>query len=646
MATSGILVKNAAVSLVNGVYNKYDDDSNGRRWLSSDRLCLMHFTNESIYTNVDVDLDSYVTAEMTTKRYYKRNTLTNEYSPIDLVLSSDKTINDQLGNTKKYLVANSLEDEPRLLTATELALGTSGQRIYWLVDTSSASDNKAEDFYVGPTMLQSVKTIMSRTKEVEVSGNVSVVVRFINLREGEICYAQIDGGQRIYAENGIITTTAPYGLPIQVCIKRVGSETDECTVSTIEHCVDRVVHFTFDSLTATLTNDNTYSKETYTAALYYTSPIYTLCESKNMNHWTISRINLDDLGLTLKEDLYYAFAETNDISPYDGLPWILLENSTGSLDSNLKVEYWDESSVQATTTTTTDPDGAVRTVTTFVNIITGETYTDTQVVREKVVTVPKEVKRYDYVNLAIGKIYRFRFASEFSKLGWIPGDKTQPIDAGIYKVDSIMSYYDAVIGRIDLFVNLYEPCGVSKSVFDDDKKRLANTTIYRLVDPNDISKIYFMPAIFIEGQPDASVLRYNKLLLMIDLGIQPNSETVKTLMNDVNKTSHPAVDSLNTLSGMGDLLKKVLEKEYGLIPTESNPLIKFSVYGETWLTDESYKSIEADRATIKARSLVDFNTLFNCENSNKWYLENQQLRDKNLHLEAMIQQILSKRMGN
>ena len=209
-----------------------------------------------------------------------------------------------------------------------------------------------------------------------------------------------------------------------------------------------------------------------------------------------------------------------------------------------------------------------------------------------------------------------------------------------------MSYYDAVIGRIDLFVNLYEPCGVSKSVFDDDKKRLANTTIYRLVDPNDISKIYFMPAIFIEGQPDASVLRYNKLLLMIDLGIQPNSETVKTLMNAVNKTSHPAVDALNTLSGMGDLLKKVLEKEYGLIPTESNPLIKFSVYGETWLTDESYKSIEANRAAIKARSLVDFNTLFNCENSNKWYLENQQLRDKNLHLEAMIQQILSKRMGN
>ena len=80
--------------------------------------------------------------------------------------------------------------------------------------------------------------------------------------------------------------------------------------------------------------------------------------------------------------------------------------------------------------------------------------------------------------------------------------------------------------------------------------------------------------------------------------------------------------------------------------TESNPLIKFSVYGETWLTDESYKSIEANRAAIKARSLVDFNTLFNCENSNKWYLENQQLRDKNLHLEAMIQQILSKRMGN
>ena len=308
----------------------------------------------------------------------------------------------------------------------------------------------------------------------------------------------------------------------------------------------------------------------------------------------------------------------------------------------MKVEYWDESSVKSTTTTTTDPDGAVRTVTSFVNIITGETYTDTQVVREKTVYNQEDVTRYDYVNLAIGKIYRFRFVSEFAKLGWIPGDTTQPINAGIYKVDGIMSYYDAVTGRIDLFVNLYEECGVPKSTFDADKKRLADTVIYRLVDPTDESRIYFMPQIFIEGQPDASVLKYNKLLMMIDLGIQPNSNTVAELTD----TSHPAVNALNRIDDMKVLLLKVLEKEYGLAPTATNPLIKYSVYGYSWLTDDAFNSIEADRKTVKAVSQVDFNQEFRCDESNKWYLENQKLRAKLQNQEALLTRLLNKRTGN
>ncbi len=363
-------------------------------------------------------------------------------------------------------------------------------------------------------------------------------------------------------------------------------------------------------------------------------------------------MRLEETGLVFKGDLYYAFAETSETSPYDGLPWILIDGDNTSLDSNLKVEYWDESSVQANTTTTTDPDGAVRTTTTFVNIITGETYTDTQVVREKNVTSITDVKRYDYVNLAVGKIYRFRFVSEFAKLGWIPGDITQAIDAGIYKVDKIMSYYDSVIGRIDLFVNLYEPCGVSKAVFDDDKKRFADTTIYRLVSPNDPSKVYFVPNIFIEGQPDASVLKYNKLLLMVDLGIQPNSDTVKALISEGINTSHPAVKALNDIdgtnsnSGMAWLIKQILRKEYGLVPTSTNPLIKFSVYGHTWLTDDGFKSIYNSRETEKTIADVDYNRLFNCAESNKWYKENQELRTRVANLNALISEILARRTEN
>ena len=662
MATSGILVKNGAVSLVNGVYNKYSDDNNGRRWLSSDNLCLMHFTKTTMKKKVDFPGTSYVTPEMIAgdHRYYKFDKRNGEYYPINLVASQEQTLDEQLGNREKILVADSLNDLPRPLTINEKALGRSGERIYWLCDIAQFGD-KADDFYVYDAILDSVKTLDTRTKEIEnVSGTVTVDIEFLNLSldtDADIVTStNSESETTINPVNGHAQISLQYGQELKVYVKPVNQSSKIELTASVVNVVDRVAYFQIDALQdePVLLNKNTYDQETYTAALYYTEPAFTLCEEIDMNHWSITEVRLEETGLTFKNDLYYAFTETSDTSPYDGLPWILIDGNESSLDSNLKVEYWDESSVQANTVTTTDPDGAIRTTTTFVNIITGETYTDTQVVREKHITEIHDVKRYEYVNLAVGKVYRFRFTSEFAQLGWIPGNTTQPIDAGIYKVDKIMSYYDSVIGRIDLFVNLYEPCGVSKSVFNNDKKRLAETTIYRLVSPNDPSKIYFVPNIFIEGQPDASVLKYNKLLLMIDLGVQPNSETVKALLENNKNPSHPAVKAMNDLDGTNDqsglawLIKQILRKEYGLVPTSTNSLIRFSVYGNTYLTDDGFESIVLNRETEKAlaESEIDYNTIFNCADSNKWYKENKELKARVEHLNALIREILARRTGN
>ena len=248
MATSGLLVKNAAVSLVNGVYNKYDDDDNGRRWLSSDKLCLMHFTRATIKKKVDVSGLDYVTAGMLVgdRRYYKYNKLNNEYYPISLELSQTDTIDDQIGNNEKHLVANSISEAPRQLTENEIALGESTSRVYWLCDITEASTSKAEDFYISPSMLRTVKTIESRTKEVSVTGNVEVTVRFTNLAQGDNAYITIDDGDNITAVDGIVHTTAIYGATITAYVLHNGQTSPISVTDVVQYALDRTINFIAD----------------------------------------------------------------------------------------------------------------------------------------------------------------------------------------------------------------------------------------------------------------------------------------------------------------------------------------------------------------------------------------------------------------
>lgn len=753
ISTSGLIVKNAAVSLVNGVYNTYSSNTNGRRWLSSDKVCLLHYTVDSTYSRSGVDQSTYFTQEMLANKYYKYNTVEKTCNPVNLEVSKNQTIDDQLGNNDKALLVESTDAAPRNLNATEISLGQTGEIKYWMHD----------------------KTVPVGTTDPKMV--LDVVVTFSGLQDGDTAYIQVETDGIIDAVENIAKTVAYIGDKLTVHLRRSGASTEEsaytniqypngtivsytCDVSNgivitnehtaedsriassdveiqvnelqtvqtvetrkkctivrdkvslrvswdslpplatgavitcanaagttlketastdnyitysdldinstvtitaavqydngvtrtitgdivVEHASDGEVSYTIDMSGTNLqfTNNNTFSTVSYTGVLCYSSPIYVLAVETNLNRWSISRASIKETGLETTGELYCAFAEENTVDPWSGLSWVCTESGSSTVDTNITLEYWDESSVQSSTTTSTDADGATRTVTTFVNIATGETYTDTQVVREKTIYNQQDTVRYDYVNLAIGKIYRFRFVSEFESLGWIPNNTTQPYNAGVYKVDSIMSYYDSVIGRIDIFTNLYEPCGVSKTVFDSDKKRFADTVIYRLVDPTDESKVYFMPQIFIEGQPDASVLKYNKLMMTVDLGVQPNSNTVSSLVD----TTHPAVNALNRINEMSSLFKKVLEKEYGLAPTSENPLVQFSVYGHVWLTDDAFKSIETDRNATMSRSTVDFNTVFRCDESNRWYLENLKLQARLNNQNELIARLLAKRTGN
>lgn len=186
----------------------------------------------------------------------------------------------------------------------------------------------------------------------------------------------------------------------------------------------------------------------------------------------------------------------------------------------------------------------ITTVTTYTDTLTGNVRRESEIVREKIAYTTKETERYFNFNLAVGHVYRFSFIGEFKSLGYVPS--SQSVDTpeapseivtteeenenhGIYKLTRIMSYYDLISSGIDLYANLYQPLGLPKELFLHDQDNINQGCIYELVDPTDSKKLLYMPIFFIDGTPDASVEEYNRLMMVLDLGIYADPSIVAEL---------------------------------------------------------------------------------------------------------------------
>ena len=378
----------------------------------------------------------------------------------------------------------------------------------------------------------------------------------------------------------------------------------------------------------------------------YVGPLY---YRVNLSRWAVFRISKVD-SEDVETEVLYAISSSS-VMPYATQSWIVKES--GAADTAISVVRWDDSTLTVRTTETYDEENDVRTVTTsYLNTTTGDKYAETSVVRGKTAVNVNTVERLDYVNLMVGKVYRFQFVSEFASLGYIPSpspdDYDQPINAGIYRVDKVMSYFDVVATGIDLYVNLYKPCGVTQEVFVEDKKRLADSVVYRLVDPTDESRVYFMPQVFIKGTPDASVMKYNRLLLTIDLGIQPDPDELEketTVVDGVETVKYVPQDSPSVL-GLGDFdslvetISSVIAKMYG-VEVDAATVSK-TVYDHIWLTDEAFGHLRKHRENIRKSSTIDLATLFNLEATNRIYRENRVLRGKVATLESIVRKLNGK----
>ena len=341
----------------------------------------------------------------------------------------------------------------------------------------------------------------------------------------------------------------------------------------------------------------------------------TVYEHSLDGRWSIVRISSDATGsVTIGEELYMFYTSDEAMNPYDSSA-IWLDKDGGRVAPS--IEYWDESSF---ITEVSDPvvdenAGTVTTVTTTTNIVTGSVYKETNVVRTKLVYKTKEKIRYDNMNLSIGKVYRFQFVSDFKKLGYIPYKTDQSISAGIFKVDKVMTYLDTVASGIDIYANLYQPLGVSKDVYTSDIPRISDSMVYRLVDPVDKSRVFFVPQTFIEGTPDPSVDKYNKLLLTINLGVQGDPDM---------------------MSEISFMLTQLFEKMWGIQPEGASSLVELTTYDNIWLAIDQKRAIDTARKNIAEASKVNLAAVFDLDQNNAYYLENLRLKGRVGVLESIV----------
>ena len=258
-----------------------------------------------------------------------------------------------------------------------------------------------------------------------------------------------------------------------------------------------------------------------------------------------------------------------------------------------------------------------RIITTTTNNRTGETNVSTRETVTTSATVINEHKRYSIPELQTGNIYRFSFVGDFNKLGYNNPNSDDYVDGetpdaditkGVYKLAATTTYYDLVIGGVDVFQNLYLPLGISREVYNLDKRQWKKSDIwYKLVDPIQDSIVYYVPVSIISGIPDGNVSEYKRYQLVIDIGIFNDPELLTEIITCVN----------------------MLFKAHFGIPTSAN----LAAYDSVWLPNEFYDWLENERKNnivefMSVNSAQYFNTLF--------YNKYNQLAKENAKLNASV----------
>ena len=269
--------------------------------------------------------------------------------------------------------------------------------------------------------------------------------------------------------------------------------------------------------------------------------------------------------------------------------------------------------------------------TTYQKTTIKNTYTKDEQVFENTHTVTSQDaivqhNRYYVPDIEVGHIYRFAFVKDFRYLGYMDptdddwtdvanNEKDSDITRGVFRIENITTYYDVVLSGIDVYQNLYLPLGLSRDLYELDRKTWNNGDVwYKLVDPAYAPRVFYVPLSIIKGTPDANVNAYERYHLIIDIGIFKEPKFLTDLVNSINM---------------------LMKAKFG-IPTTA----QLASYDKLYIPDMYYNWLENQRVEAQENFMNEYGTQYYrtlfADKYNTLYQENIKLRQQVLAYENIM----------
>lgn len=188
---------------------------------------------------------------------------------------------------------------------------------------------------------------------------------------------------------------------------------------------------------------------------------------------------------------------------------------------------------------------------------------------------------------SVGSTCKFTFTQNFASLD------------GIYRVIATSTFKDSVSSGVDFIEKLYTPAGLSATDFNNDYVTYLSDRVVILESVIDASIVYYVPETVFLGVPDPTIREYYPLVLIVNLGVQKNTQRVLPVMDSITDIVRSSIGSTDPVR---------------LITSEQN---------KSYLTDTEYQILEDARAA-------------NIEELVPLSVQLKQEQDKNVYLAARV----------
>lgn len=102
-------------------------------------------------------------------------------------------------------------------------------------------------------------------------------------------------------------------------------------------------------------------------------------------------------------------------------------------------------------------------------------------------------------------------------------------DGKVYVCEAVRSFGDLYQKNIDVFTQYYEPRGLTREKFNQDKEANANIVTLVLDDPSQNREVIYVPDTYILSFPSLGGVRYNRVVMSVDFSLLPESLDLSTV---------------------------------------------------------------------------------------------------------------------